>query len=256
MNMPAGLDTLISNVAKANSNTAVVIQSGTPITMPWIHDVKAVLQAWYGGNECGNAIADVIFGTHNPSAKLPVSMPIRCEDNPAFLTFRSDSGRVLYGEDVFVGYRFYEKVSRPVLFPFGHGLSYTTFEMNNLRTAAKENTDKLTVSVDVRNTGKREGEEVVQVYISQRSPSASRPLKELKGFAKVKLRPGEKKSSEIELPLHQSVSFWNELRETWVMEEGAYTVLVGNSSANTPLRSDFTLGKILRQRKEELLSLL
>lgn len=241
MDMPAGLDTLISKVVKANPNTVVVIQSGTPITMPWVRDVKAVLQAWYGGIECGNAIADVIFGNYSPSGRLPLSMPVRCEDNPAFLTFRSDAGRVLYGEDIFVGYRFYEKLSRTVLFPFGHGLSYTKFEMDNLRVAFKAKTDTLTVSVDVRNIGEREGEEVVQVYISQKSPSASRPLKELKGFTKVALQPGEKKGSRIELSLRNSVSFWHELREMWVMEQGTYVVLVGNSSANTPLSHSFTL---------------
>lgn len=243
MDMPPGVDTLISEVAKANPNTAVMIQSGTPVTMPWVHDVKAVLQAWYGGNECGNAIADVIFGTHNPSGKLPLSMPIKCEDNPAFLSFRSDSGRVLYGEDHFVGYRFYEKLRRLPLFHFGHGLSYTTFEMDNLRVSVRESTDQLIVSVDLRNAGDQEGEEVVQVYISQKSPSATRPRKELKGFAKLKLKPGEKRNSRIELSLRESVSFWNEQREMWVMEQDVYTVLVGNSSANTPLSHDFTLAK-------------
>ena len=138
MDLPGHINELISAVAAANPNTAVVLQSGTPVTMPWIGEVKAVLQAWFGGNECGNAIADVLLGTKNPSGKLSLSIPVRCEDNPAFLTFRSERGRALYGEDVYVGYRFYEKVKRDVLFPFGHGLSYTGFEMKNLRVQKNE----------------------------------------------------------------------------------------------------------------------
>ena len=241
MDLPAGSDLLISRVAEANPNTVVVVQSGTPVTMPWAPKVKAVLQAWYGGNECGNSIADVIFGEYNPSAKLPLTMPVRCEDNPAFFNFRSDNGRALYGEDIFVGYRYYEKISRPPLFAFGHGLSYTTFEMSDLKVEVDTTSSNIKASVQVRNTGDREGEEVVQVYVSQKAPTVTRAVKELKTFAKVKLQPGKSDTVSVEMTAHDALSFWNELTEQWVIEDGTYTVHVGNSSASTPLKEDFVI---------------
>jgi beta-glucosidase len=148
------------------------------------------MQAWYGGNETGNAIADVLFGETTPSGKLSLSWPIRVEDNPAFLNYRSERGEVVYGEGSYVGYRFYEKTKKDVLFPFGHGLSYTTFSMSNT-SVESPSSDFITVSVDVKNTGSVDGAEVVQVYISQRKPSVQRPPKELKGFKKVQLKKGE-----------------------------------------------------------------
>lgn len=241
MDLPGHTNALISAVAAVNPNTAVVMQSGTPVTMPWISEVTALVHAWYGGNETGNAIADVLFGAVNPSGKLSLSFPVRNEDNPAFLNFRSERGRALYGEDVYIGYRFYEKTKKDVLFPFGHGLSYTSFDIGNLQVADHGAT--ITVKVDVKNTGAVEGAQVVQVYVSQRNPSINRPPKELKGFAKVQLKPGEAKQATVEVPKKYAASFWDELKDAWIMEEDEYDVLVGDSSANTPLKGSFEVGK-------------
>ena len=243
MDLPLGSDELISAITAENPNTVVVIQSGTPVTMSrWIASTPALIQAWYGGNETGNAIADVLFGDVNPGAKLPLSFPIRNEDNPAFLNYRSERGRTIYGEDVYIGYRYYEKTKKEVNFPFGHGLSYTEFEMSGLQVSDKGD-DEIVVEVDVTNKGKLEGAQVVQVYIRQNSPSIARPVKELKGFTKVVLKAGEKKKAEVKLSKKYAASFWDETREAWVMEKDRYEVLVGDSSANTPLKGEFTVEK-------------
>lgn len=229
MDLPEGSDELIKAVCEANPNTAVVVQSGTPVTMHrWLEGAKAVVQAWYGGNETGNAIADVVFGEVNPSGKLPLSFPVRNEDNPAFLNYKSERGRTLYGEDVYVGYRFYEKTKKDVAFAFGHGLSYTTFEISGL--AVEDGKEDITVQATVENTGSRHGAEVVQVYVAQKSPSINRPVKELKGFKKVEIKKGEKKSVEIVISKKYATSFWDEDEKSWIMEKDEYDVFVGNGS--------------------------
>ncbi|KIX02398.1 uncharacterized protein Z518_08339 [Rhinocladiella mackenziei CBS 650.93] len=237
MDLPPGSDDLINAVFAANPNTAVVIQSGTPVTMPWVKEVPALLQAWYGGNETGNAIADVVFGNTNPSGKLPLSFPLKNEDNPAFLNYRSERNRAIYGEDVYIGYRFYEKTNKEVAFPFGHGLSYTSFEITNL--AVSDNGVDITVSASVTNTGMVDGAQVVQVYISQHEPSINRPKKELKGFSKVFLKAGSAGNVKIVISKKYAASFWDEARDAWVMEKDVYDVLVGDSSASTPLKAQF-----------------
>lgn len=228
MKLPGYLDKLITAVAEANPKTVVVMQSGTPVEMPWLAKVSALLQAWYGGNETGNGIADVLFGDVNPSGKLSLSYPVRNEDNPAFLNYRSEAGRALYGEDVYIGYRFYEMLKRPVNFPFGHGLSYTSFELSHLNVENDGTT--LTTSVKVSNTGSVDGAQVVQLYISQDAPAIRRPVKELKGFSKVFLKKGESKVVEIETPLKYASSYFDEKFNKWIMEEGGYKVIVAGSS--------------------------
>lgn len=237
MHLPPGSDDLVKAVLAVNPNTAVVIQSGTPVTMPWLKDVPALLQAWYGGNETGNAIADVIFGDTNPSGKLPLSFPVRNEDNPAFLNYKSERNRVIYGEDIYIGYRFYEKTKKEVAFPFGHGLSYTTFDIQDL-SVSDEDSD-IVISASVSNTGKLDGAQVVQVYISQQNPSVNRPKKELKGFSKAFIKAGETERVQIGIPKKYAASFWDEARDAWVMEKDVYEVLVGDSSAATPLKAKF-----------------
>lgn len=228
MSLPGNMDALISACAAANPNTIVVMQSGTPVSMPWISEVAALIQAWYGGNETGNAIADILFGDVNPSGKLPLSFPVKNEDNPAFLNYRSERGRTLYGEDVYIGYRYYEKVKKEVLFPFGHGLSYSTFRFENLGVA---NDGKLiTVTLSVKNTGKVEGAEVVQVYVSQHSPSIQRPRKELKGFSKVTLKAGETKKISLTIETKYAAAFWDEERRAWIMEKDVYDLVCSDSS--------------------------
>jgi beta-glucosidase len=243
MDLPSHNDELISAVINANPNTVVVVQSGTPVTMPWANKALAILQAWYGGNETGNAIADIIFGDVNPSAKLSLSFPLRNEDNPAFLNYTSDDNRVVYGEDVYIGYRYYERINRPVLFPFGHGLSYTTFELQFLNVTAHPDRDEITITIDVTNTGLRPGREVVQVYIAPQNPSVHRPKKELKGFAKISVEPEKTETAHVKLSKRFATSFYHEGRDAWVSEKGKYHVLVGSSSAATPLQGEFSVAK-------------
>ncbi|EME44708.1 glycoside hydrolase family 3 protein [Dothistroma septosporum NZE10] len=245
MDLPPGSDELIEAVIAANPNTVVVVQSGTPITMPWVTKAKAIVQAWYGGNETGNGIADILFGDANPSGKLSLSFPKRNEDNPAFLNYKSDDNRVMYGEDVYIGYRFYEKTNRDVLFPFGHGLSYSTFSLRNLAIKTLDDSDEVTITVDVSNTGKVAGAEVVQVYVAPQTPSINRPKKELKNFAKVIVEAGETEKVEVKLSRKYATSFYHEGRDAWVSEKGKYTVLVGNSSASTPLTGEIEVAREL-----------
>ncbi|KAL2055079.1 hypothetical protein ABVK25_004417 [Lepraria finkii] len=237
MDLPPYSDELKSQGLEANPKAAIVLQSGTPVTMHWADKASALVQAWYGGNETGNAIADVLFGNVNPSGKLPLSFPVRIEDNPAFLNYRSERGRVLYGEDIYVGYRFYEKLKRPTLFPFGHGLSYTSFELSDLEVSATAL--KISVKLAVANTGSRAGAEVIQVYVNARSPSINRAVKELKGFKKVYLEAGEKSEVEIEVDKKYATSFWDEGRDAWIVEKGEYQVLAGTSSQGSFLEGSF-----------------
>jgi len=241
MDLPGKMNDLITAIAAANPSTVVVMQSGTPVSMPWASSIKAMIHAWYGGNETGNAIADILFGNVNPSAKLPLSFPVRLQDNPAFLNYRTEKGRTLYGEDVYVGYRWYEMLDLPALFPFGHGLSYTTFSVSDLEV---EKTDKdLKVTVKVTNTGDVSGAEVVQVYVAQKSPSIKRPVKELKGFKKVWLGKGESKAVKVPIEVKYAASFWDEVRNAWVMEKDEYAVLVGTTSKEVSLKETFTVEK-------------
>ncbi|KAK1687674.1 glycoside hydrolase superfamily [Colletotrichum godetiae] len=255
MALPPGTDELVAAVLAANPNTAVVVQSGTPVSMPWIDQAGAVLHAWFGGNESGNGIADVLFGEVNPAGKLPLTMPRRVQDNPAALSFRSDNGRCLYSEDVYVGYRWYDTLDIEPLFPFGHGLSYTTFNVSDLEvsdtsvqtndhangnnTITIQEADNLLVRVKVANTGSRAGSEVVQVYVTPaaRTPLTSttrdtitRPKKEMKGFAKVTLESGASATAEISLDVLRATSYWSEMEDCWRSDAGSYGILVGTSS--------------------------
>jgi len=244
MDLPGYLNKLISAVAQANPNTVVVNQSGTPVRMPWAKDVKALVQAWYGGNETGNAIADVLFGDVNPSAKLSLSFPERVQDNPAYLNYRAEASRTLYGEDIYIGYRYYEYIDRPVLFPFGHGLSYTSFSFSGLKVTEKDG--KIAVDVTVKNTGKLQGAEVVQVYVAPKQKAkVNRPLKELKGFAKVFLAPGESKSVAVDIETKYAASYFDEERRQWCAEEGEYEVIVSDSSVLTDkaVKGSFKVGE-------------
>ncbi|KAH6605488.1 glycoside hydrolase family 3 [Trichoderma cornu-damae] len=237
MKLPGVLDQLIAEVAAANPNTVVVMQTGTPEEMPWLDKTPAVVQAWYGGNETGNSIADVIFGDYNPSGKLPLTFPKRLQDVPAFLNFRTEAGRTLYGEDVYVGYRYYEFADKDVNFPFGHGLSYTTFSFSNLSVSHKDG--KLSVSLSVKNTGSIPGAQVAQLYIRPIQPAKiNRPVKELKGFAKVDLQSGETKTVRIEELEKYAAAYFDEERNEWCVEKGEYEVIVSDSSA---MREDAAL---------------
>jgi beta-glucosidase len=165
MNLQGHLNDLTAALLKANPNTAVAMQSDTPVEILWLPDARALLHAWYGGNETGNGIADVLFGDVNPSGKLSLSFPVRLEDNPAYLNYRSEAGRVLYGEGIYVCYRWYESLNLPTLFPFGFGLSYTTFDISNLHLDDVNETE-ITATVELNNTGALDGAEVLQIYFS------------------------------------------------------------------------------------------
>ncbi|CAG8974932.1 hypothetical protein HYALB_00007609 [Hymenoscyphus albidus] len=230
-------DRLIEAVVKANPRSIVVNQSGSPVTMPWVEKVPAILQAWYQGQEAGNALADVLFGVRNPSGKLPTTFPKRLEDNPTYHNWPGGNLQVLYGEGLYIGYRHYEHLSLAPLFPFGHGLSYTTFCYGppSLSSSVLKNNQTITLSLTITNTGSREGAEVIQVYIKQKKSRLPRPEKELKGFCKVELREGEGKEVQIELDRY-SVGYWDtELRDgkgAWIAEKGDFEVLVGGSSVD------------------------
>ncbi|KAE8153374.1 glycoside hydrolase superfamily [Aspergillus avenaceus] len=229
MRLPPYTDQLITRVLEANSNTVIVLQSGTPVEMPWIDQAKAVVHAWYGGNETGNAVADIVFGDVNPSGKLPLTFPRSLKHNPTYFNYRSEGGRVLYGEDVYVGYRYYDEADVEPLFPFGHGLSYTSFRISNMQVN-RTSEQRLAVSCTLQNEGQRPGAEVVQVYVAPVSPPIKRPEKELKEFCKVRLEPGAADVISMELDLVRATSFWDENNDSWCSHRGAYRILVGTSS--------------------------
>jgi beta-glucosidase len=242
MRLPGGQDALIEAVAQANPRTIVVLNAGSPVAMPWVDRVAAVVLAYYPGQENGNAVANVLLGQVNPSGKLPVTFPKRLEDNPAFANSPYPGAReVNYGEGVFVGYRYYDHKDVAPLFPFGMGLSYTTFEYSNLQVPASVRTgEAVPVSVSVRNSGHVAGKEVVQVYVSDPQSTLPRPPKELRGFAKVALQPGESQTLTFMLDA-RALSFFDPRRRQWVAEPGAFDVLVGSSSRDIRARATFTL---------------
>ncbi|HEY3994307.1 MAG TPA: glycoside hydrolase family 3 C-terminal domain-containing protein [Ktedonobacteraceae bacterium] len=233
---------LIEAVAAANKNTIVVLNTGSPIAMPWLDQVAAVVEAWYPGQECGNAIADVLFGAVNPSGKLTETFPLRLQDNPAYLSYPGENGQVRYGEGIFVGYRYYEKKQVKTLFPFGFGLSYTTFNYDalSLSTPAIGPAETLSVSIDITNTGQRAGQEVVQIYIRDKAASVQRPEKELKAFAKVQLEAGERRTVTLSIG-RDALAYYDILKRAWVAEAGEFEVLVGSSSQDIHATSTFTL---------------
>ncbi len=233
---------LVSRVASANPRTVVVLQTGAPVAMPWLDAVAGVLQAWYPGQEAGNAIADVLFGAAEPSGRLPQTFPVRLEDNAAHGNYPGGNGRVRYGEGIFAGYRHHDTKHIPPLFPFGFGLSYTSFAYGNLRLSAEalQPEDTLTVTLDVTNTGQRAGQEVVQLYVRDEQSSLPRPEKELKGFLKVELAPGETKTVTLTLGM-RALAYFDDARAAWVAEAGRFEVLVGSSSRDIRARAAFTL---------------
>ena len=237
MRMPACQNKLIEAVAEANPNTVVVLHNGAPVEMPWIGKVKAVLEAYLGGQAVGEAAVRVLFGDANPCGHLPETFPLKLEDNPSFLYYGGEGNVTEYREGVFVGYRYYDKKKMDVLFPFGYGLSYTTFEYSGLKLSADKikDTDTLTVTITVKNTGKRAGKAVVQLYIGDEESTPIRPVRELKGFSKVALLPGESKEVSFTLD-KRSFAYWNQAIHDWHVETGVFTIEVGSSSRDLPLR--------------------
>ena len=196
MSMPACQNELIEKITEVQPNTVVVLHNGSPVEMPWADKVKGIVEAYLSGQAVGGAVCDILFGKVNPSAKLPETFPIKLEDNPSYLSYFGEGDMVEYREGIFVGYRYYDKKKMDVLFPFGHGLSYTTFEYSNMQIDKEciKDTETLTVTVDVTNTGKKAGKEVVQLYVADKESTVIRPVKELRNFAKIELAPGETKN--------------------------------------------------------------
>ena len=243
--LPGGQDELIRQISSVNQNTVVVITAGGNVDMTrWIDRVPAILYAWYPGQEGGEALAQILFGDDSPSGKLPVSFERRWEDNPAFHSYYPEKGeaRVRYSEGVFVGYRHFDRSASRPLFPFGFGLSYGTFQYSRLSvTPQKGNLNEpVRVSFDVTNIGHREGAEVAELYVGDSHASVPRPVKELKGFAKINLKPGESKRLTLTLD-RKAFSFYDVKKRDWSAEAGEFTILVGGSSENIQLRDKFNL---------------
>jgi beta-glucosidase len=221
---------LIQAVSKVQPKVVVVLNSGSAVSMqPWFDDVNAILLGWMMGQAGGGAIADVLLGKVNPSGKLAETFPVKLEDTPAFINFPGGAGEVRYGEGLYVGYRYYDAKKMPVQFPFGFGMSYTNFAYGNLQVPEEfTDVEGLTIKLDVTNTGKMAGKETVQVYVHDCRASLDRPPKELKGFAKVDLEPGETKTVTIPLDFH-AFAFYHPSYEQWVTEDGDFEILVGAS---------------------------
>jgi beta-glucosidase len=236
--LPGDQDRLIEAVAKANKNTIVVLINGTPVAMPWINEVRAVIEAYYPGQEGGNAIANVLFGKVNPSGKLPETFPVRLEDNPSYGNFPGMDSIVNYKEGIYVGYRYYDTKKIKPLFAFGHGLSYTQFQYTDLQLEVIQN--KLMASCNITNIGKVFGTEVAQLYVNDVESSIDRPEKELKGFKKISLLPGEKKPITFEVN-KEDLSFYSEAKKKWIFEPGQFILLVGSSSDDIRLQNVVTI---------------
>lgn len=244
MDLPYNQDLVIKELAKVNKNLIVVNISGNAVSMPWVNDVPAIVQGWFLGTEAGNALAAVLVGDVNPSGKLPFTFPKKLEDNPAHSLgeFPGSNGQVTYKEGIFVGYRWFDKQNITPLFSFGHGISYTTFEYGKVSADKKEITpeDKITFTVNVKNTGKREGAEVVQLYIRDIKSSLPRPVKELKGFEKVSLAPGETKTVSFTID-KSALSYFDDAKHAWVAEPGDFEAIIGASSTDIKGKTGFTL---------------
>lgn len=233
MKLPMAHEALIQRIIASGRKVTIVLSAGAPVEMPWIHEVDALLFAYTAGDGLGRAVAKIIYGQANPSGKIAETMPEKLEHNPSYMNFRESKTDIRYTEGIFVGYRYYEKADRNVLFPFGHGLSYTSFTYSDLVLSSEEigEYDVLKVSLEVANTGAVKGNEIIQLYVADCQSSIPRPVKELKGFKKVALAPGE--STVVEFTLdRRSFAFYDGTINDWVVEGGAFEILLGASSAD------------------------
>ncbi len=239
LGLPGDQDALIKAVAAQNPHTVVVLNTSTPVAMPWLEQVGAVLETWFPGQQSGAGTASLLFGDADPGGRLPVTFPAGPEQGPATQPdeYPGTNGIAHYSEDIFVGYRWYDQHQQQPLFPFGFGLSYTDFEFRKLKL--RRNGDNVTIELAVRNTGKRKGSDVVQVYVEE-SAAAKEPPSQLKGFAKVALAPGEEKQVTIALPV-KSLSWWNDESHRWELASGSYEFKISESSRDVRLRDRLTL---------------
>jgi beta-glucosidase len=238
---------MIKAVTAVQPNTIVILNNGAPVVMSeWIDGTAAVLEAWMMGQAGGGAIADVLFGKVNPSGKLAETFPVKLVDTPAYINYPGEDGAVRYGEGIFIGYRYYDTKDVPTQFPFGYGLSYTTFEYQNpmVSSISFRDVDGLTVSVDVTNTGMVAGKEIVQVYVQDHESRLIRPTKELKGFTKVELQPGETQTVTLTLDF-RSFAYYHPAYKQWITEDGEFDILIGASSADIRCKKTVTLQSTL-----------
>lgn len=238
MRLPAAHNELVERITAVNPNVTVVLTAGAPVELPWLDKVQALVSTYTAGDGLGCALARILFGDVNPSGKLAETMPIRLEHNPSYLNFRESKTDIRYAEGVFVGYRWYDSRKLPVAFPFGHGLSYTSFAYSNLQVDQTEITenDTLTVSLQVTNTGTYPGKECVQLYVADVASSLPRPVQELKGFAKPELQPGETKTISFSLD-RRAFAFYDAQAEAWAVEPGEFELRIGASSADIRLKT-------------------
>ncbi|MHA6531303.1 glycoside hydrolase family 3 C-terminal domain-containing protein [Paenibacillus sp. BAC0078] len=236
LSLPESHIALIGAVAEVQENVIVVLSNGSPVIMPWIGKTKAILEGYLGGQAFGGAVADLLFGEVSPSGKLAETFPVKLSDNPSFLNFPGEGDKVEYKEGLFVGYRYYDKKEIEPLFPFGFGLSYTEFEYSGLKLdkTSINDTETVHVSVTVKNTGTRTGQEIVQLYVSDVQSSVIRPLQELKGFQKVELQPGEAREVSFTLD-KRSFAYYNVELSDWHVESGGFHISVGSSSRDIRL---------------------
>jgi len=250
MDLPAGQDELIAAVEQANPHTVVVLNTGNPVTMgKWIDNTPALLDMWFGGQEGGHALASILFGDASPSGKLPVSLPKKWQDSPAYGNYPGENLKVNYAEGIYVGFRYYDTRNVEPQFPFGYGLSYTTFKYSNLKvtgrlefTGQSDPVRDDVVTLKVTNTGKRSGAEVVQLYIHDGHAKIDRPVHELKGFARVELAPGQSKTVQFNIN-RAALSYWSPDKKEWTAAPGAFEVEVGASSRDIRLRAPLVLKK-------------
>ncbi len=237
--LPAEQDKLIEAVSKVNPNTIVVLITGSPVLMnSWIGNVKGIVEVWFNGEEIGNAIAEVLTGKYNPSGKLPVTFPKRWEDCSAYPYYMKQDSVTKYGDGIFVGYRHFDKNNIEPLFPFGFGLSYTNFEYKNFKL--ENNGDEIIASFDLKNTGKVAGSEIAQLYVRDVESSVERPVKELKGFSKIRLNPGE--TTNVKISLNKNAfMFFDPKTKKWTLEPGEFEIMIGSSSRDIYLKDKITL---------------
>ncbi len=242
--LPSDQIDLINNTLEVNSNTIIILINGSPISMKgWIKKAPVIVEAWYPGLEGGRALADIIFGTVNPSGKLPITFPKELSDSPAHISQKSYPGtedrKVFYEEDIFVGYRYFDTKNIDPLFPFGFGLSYTSFNYENIQLDKKylSGNDVLTIKMDIINTGNREGADIIQLYIQDIESGLKRPVKELKEFSKVNLKPNQKKIISFKID-RNDLAFYNQDTNTWTIEDGNFNILLSKSSRDIWLKGD------------------
>lgn len=238
LDIPENQSRLIRRLSQCNKNIIIVLANGAPVSMPWLGQVKAVLESYLGGEAMGRAVAELLFGVKNPSGKLTETFPVRLEDTPAYLSFPGENNVAPYREGIFVGYRYYEKKKLKPLFPFGHGLSYTEFEYSDINLSASRlpEGDMLEISFQLKNTGDCFGKEVVQLYIGKKDSRVIRPAKELKAFEKIGLEPGEAKPVRFTLE-KKDFAYYNGAVGAWITEPGSYQIFIGSSSRDILLKA-------------------